>query len=146
VDLRRAAKVRPAPVMSVRPMTEIGQLVTRIPLTGYVIDMDAAGGTISLRRLIWIGPATIAASVLAVSIVRALIVALMPLDSWPGSIMALHEPEVATGSPGDCGGRPVPYHRHRRRRSLVERLADAVTVLPTVKRTDEESAGAVENQ
>lgn len=59
--------------------------------------MDAASGTISLRRLVWLGPATIGASVLAVSMVRALIVALMPLDSWAGSIMASHEPEVATG-------------------------------------------------
>jgi hypothetical protein len=59
--------------------------------------MDAASGPISLRRLVWIGPATVGASVLAVSIVRALIVALMPLDSWSGSIMASHEPEVATG-------------------------------------------------
>jgi hypothetical protein len=59
--------------------------------------MDVASGDTSLRRLVWVGPATIVASVLAVSVVRAIIVVLIPLDSWAGSIMASHEPEVVTG-------------------------------------------------
>jgi hypothetical protein len=60
-------------------------------------DIDMASGPINVRRLAWVGPMTIGTSVLAVSIVRALIVALMPLDSWTGSIMASQEPEVVTG-------------------------------------------------
>jgi len=56
-----------------------------------------ASGPINLRRLAWVGPMTIGTSVLAVSIVRALIVALMPLEGWTGSIMASQEPEIVTG-------------------------------------------------
>jgi hypothetical protein len=163
-----------------------------------MIEMDGASGIISLRRLIWIGPSTIAASVLAVSIIRALIVALMPLDSWPGSIMASHEPEVATGVLVTAAvvlfpiivtvadDRSWNVSRTFRRVALgvlivscipniaapilggkiadpgllqlmvlhvvawavtVTMLNHAVTVSPTVKRTDEEeSVGAVENQ
>jgi len=56
-----------------------------------------AGGEINLRRLYWVGPATVAASVLAVWIVQQISLAILPpLPPFSGSVLNSNEPAVAT--------------------------------------------------
>lgn len=52
---------------------------------------------INLRRLYWVGPATIAVAVLAVWIVQQIGLAILPpLPRFSGSVLNSHEPALAT--------------------------------------------------
>jgi hypothetical protein len=54
-------------------------------------------GLIDARRLLWVGPATVVASVLAVWLCQELLIAVLPaLDSWSGSVLNATEPTTAT--------------------------------------------------
>ena len=77
---------------------------------------------IDVRRLLWLGPAAVAASIAAVSIVRRLLRWLMPVESWSGSIMASIEPEIVTAVlvvgavmvfpiVADCARQPIRSYR-----------------------------------
>jgi hypothetical protein len=57
----------------------------------------ASGGEIDLRRLYWVGPATIAVAVLAVWIVQQTSLAILPpLPPFSGSVLNSNEPALAT--------------------------------------------------
>ena len=57
-----------------------------------------AGGEVNLRRLYWVGPATVAVSVLAVWIVQQIGLAILPrpLPRFSGSVLNSNEPAVLT--------------------------------------------------
>ena len=57
----------------------------------------SAGGRIDVRRLYWVGPSTVAASVLAVWIVQQISLAILPpLPQFSGSVLNSNEPALAT--------------------------------------------------
>jgi hypothetical protein len=56
-----------------------------------------SGGEIDLRRLYWVGPATVAVSVLAVWVVQQISLAILPpLPRFSGSVLNSNEPAIAT--------------------------------------------------
>lgn len=62
-----------------------------------IMAMASAAGEINLRRLYWVGPATVAVSVLAVWIVQQISLAILPpLPRFSGSVLSSNEPAVAT--------------------------------------------------
>ena len=57
----------------------------------------SGGGTIDVRRLYWLGPATVAVAVLSVWIVQQLSLAILPpLPQFSGSVLNSNEPALAT--------------------------------------------------
>ena len=60
--------------------------------------MDGRGeGEIDVRRLFWVGPTTVAVSVLAVWIVQQIILAMLPaLPPFSASVLNSNEPAMAT--------------------------------------------------
>ena len=59
--------------------------------------MQASVQQVNLRRLYWVGPATIVVSVLAVCIVQRILLALLPpLPPFSGSVLNSNEPAIAT--------------------------------------------------